>query len=64
MFKGKKFWDIAQGKDAQRLKNYSSWIYDKHKKGEWDFYGTAGKELKAAMVEYLTIPQNLHKLPF
>lgn len=64
MFKGKKFWDIAQGKDAARLKNYSSWIYDKHKKGEWDFYGTAGAELKAAMVEYLAVPQNLTKLPF
>lgn len=66
MFKGRKLWDIAQSKDAERLKNYCSWIYDKHLKGEWDFFGTKGENLKAGIMEYLKIQPktNMNDLPF
>jgi DNA repair protein RadD len=56
MFKGKKLWDIAQGSEAVRFKSYCSWLYDKHQKGEWSFYGEEGRILKAGIVEYLRVP--------
>ena len=71
MFKGKKLWDVAQGKDAERLKSYCSWLYEKYKKGEWTFYGVAGEALKQGIMEYLKIPLqpkepklNINDLPF
>lgn len=67
MFKGRKLWDIAQSKDSERLKSYCSWLYDKYKKGEWNFYGEAGEALKQGIIEYLKIPQkpaNTNGLPF
>lgn len=57
MFKGKKLWDIAQSKDAERLRSYCVWLYDKHVKGEWAFYGLEGEQLKKAIMEYLKIPK-------
>jgi DNA repair protein RadD len=68
MFKGKKLWDVAQGKDAERLKSYCSWLYDKHLKNEWSFYGPAGEALKRGIIEYLRVPKQAPKvtngLPF
>lgn len=66
-FKGRKLWDIAQSKDAVRLKSYCSWLWDKHTKGEWNFYGLKGEDLKKGIVEYLKVPQETPKtnnLPF
>lgn len=67
MFKGKKLWDIAQGKDSERLKNYCAWLYDKYVKKEWTFYGQEGLELKQGIEEYLKIPKQKpirDRLPF
>lgn len=64
MFKGKKLWDIAQSKDSTRLKSYCVWLYDKHKKGEWTFYGEEGAHLKQGIMEYLKIKEDLTELPF
>jgi len=64
MFKGRKIWDIAQGKDSARLKSYCSWLIDKHQKKEWDFYGAKGENLKRGILEYLKVPKQLNKLPF
>lgn len=68
MFKGKKLWDIAQSKDADRLKSYCSWLYDKHKKGEWTFYGEKGMHLKQGIEEFLKVgtkkPIDTNGLPF
>ena len=55
MYKGKKFWDVAQGKESDRFKNWCSWIYDKHKKGEWTFYGQTGMDICKSIEEYLKI---------
>lgn len=51
MFKGRKIWDIAQSKDAKRLKSYCSWAYDKSTSG--GMYLDAA--MKKAMKEYLKI---------
>lgn len=71
MFKGRKLWDIAQSKDADRLKSYCSWLWDKYCKGDWTFYGEKGTALKKGIQEYLKISDNqekakgkLDKLPF
>ena len=56
MFKGRKLFDIARSKDADRLKSYSSWLWEQHKKGEWKFYGKQGESLKEGIREYLKIP--------
>lgn len=64
MFKGRKLWDIARSKDATRLKSYSSWLIDKHAKGEWTFYGSSGEALKQGLYEYLKLPQETNGLPF
>ena len=64
MFKGKKLWDIAQSKDSTRLKSYCTWLYDKHKKGEWTFSGQKGEDLKAGIMEYLKVKEDTIKLPF
>lgn len=34
MFRDRKLWDIAQTKDAGRLKSYCSWLYDEYKLGK------------------------------
>lgn len=57
MFKGRKLWDIAQSKDATRLKSYCGWLWDKYKAGEWTFYGAQGEALKQGIMEYLKLPQ-------
>lgn len=67
MFKGRKLWDIAQSKDSDRLKSYCSWLWDKHVKGEWAFYGLAGEALRKGIIEYLKLPEEKPKtdgLPF
>ncbi len=67
MFKGKRIWDVAQGKDADRLRSYCSWVMDKFNKGEWQFYGSKGNLLKNAIYEYLKLPKQQTKsneLPF
>lgn len=67
MFKGRKLWDIAQSKDADRLKSYCSWVIDKYNKNEWNFHGTEGNNLKNGIFEYLKIPKHkstIKKLPF
>jgi len=65
MFKGRKLWDIAQGKDSARLKSYCSWFWDKYSKGQWD--SRPSIVLVEAIREYLKIPKNNSKangLPF
>jgi len=71
MFKGRKFWDITQSRDATRLKSYVSWLYDKHVKGEWNFFGKDGELLKSAIREYLKLsdspvekPTTQRRMPF
>lgn len=66
MFRGRKLWDIAQSKDAARLKSYCSWFYDQYTKGKWDGNPSAG--LVEGVREYLKIPKDKPKftngLPF
>lgn len=73
MFKGRKLWDIAQSKDADRLKSYCSWVYDKYTKNEWTFYGKSGEILRKSIEEFLKLSSkestankvfNVNKLPF
>lgn len=64
MFNGKKLWDVAQSKDAERLKSYCSWFWGKYTKGEWS--GNPSQVLIEGIREYLKLPkiQVTKKLPF
>lgn len=65
MFRGRKLWDIAQSKDAARLKSYCSWFWDKYSKGQWD--STPPQVLVEGIREYLKLPKpqtNTNGLPF
>ena len=62
MFKGRKLWDVAQSKDADRLKSYCSWFWDKYSKGQWG--SNPPMVLVEGIREYLKIPTSPKKLPF
>lgn len=65
MYKGRRFFDVAKDpKDSARFKNWSSWIYERYKKGEWTFSGSTGKGMIKALEEYLMIEKQVNKLPF